>query len=99
MNVLPDVQWGIDWREMAEKTGQKFIPLIQRHQWCSYHDKGNGSFFHRQERIKLWWPSYQWHRWNERRLKADCKYDWITILGPASSAKSTDEAVFGLEYW
>jgi hypothetical protein len=99
MSEEADIKFGINWSEMAKKTGQKFIPLIQKHQYCAYHNVGEGAYYHRKERITLLWPKYQWHRWNERRLKADCEYDWLTNLGPASAAKSTDFAVFGLEYW
>lgn len=95
---LPPVQYGINWEEMAKKTGQKFVPRIQRLQYCAYHGIGD-VYAHRKARIEAFWPEYQWHRWNERRLKADVKYNWLTWLGPASSAKSTDAAVFGLEYW
>lgn len=76
------------------------IPLIQRHQYCAYHDKGRGAFYHRMERIKAIWPKeYAWHRWNERRLKSLCTHHWVTWLGPGGSAKTTDAAVFAIEYW
>lgn len=97
--TLPDIQFGVDWTKAAKLSGQKFVPLVQRHAWCAYHNKGNGTFWHRRERIKAMWPSYQIHRWNERRLKAVCERKWVTWMGPASSAKSTDAAVFGLEFW
>src|SRR6266446_5930685 len=90
------IEFGIDWNKVS---GGKFVPLIQKHQFCSYHNVGNGTFWHRKERIKSMWPNYQWHRWNERRLKAQCDYQWLLWFGPAGSAKSTDAAVFGLEYW
>lgn len=93
MTELPVVQFGIDW----SKRGNP--PLIQRHQYCAFYNCGRGAFYHRKERIKAFWPEYQWHRWNERRLKADCEYNWITWLGPASSGKSTDAAVLALEYY
>src|SRR6266850_2596474 len=94
-----DIQFNIDWTDAAEQSGQKFVPLVQRHAFCAYHNVGNGTFWHRKERIKAMWPNYQWHRWNERRLKAQCEYRWLTWLGPASSGKSTDAAVFGIEYF
>lgn len=97
--MADDIQFGINWTEMAAKAGQKSIPLLNRHQYCAYHNKGEGAFFHRKARISMMWPEYQWHRWNERRLKAECEYDWLTWLGPASSAKTTDAAVFALEYY
>lgn len=99
MSDAPSIQFGINWTEAAERSGQKFVPLIQRHAFCAYHNRGNGTFWHRKERIKAMWPQYQWHRWAERRLKAACDYRWLTWMGPASSAKSTDAAVFGIEYF
>lgn len=98
MSKERDIEFGIDWTDMAERSGQKFVPRIQRLQYCAYHGIGD-VFSHRQERIKAFWPSYQWHRWNERRLRADCEYKWLTWMGPSSAAKTTDSAVFGLEYW
>ncbi len=97
--MTDDIQFGINWTKAAQQSGVKFITLIQRHAWCAYHNKGNGTLWHRKERIKALWPNYMWHRWGDRRLKATCDYRWITWLGPASSAKSTDAAVFGLEYF
>lgn len=99
MNALPVLQFGIDWSEIAELSGSKEISLFQRHGYCAYHNIGRGAFYHRKERISALWPEYQWHRWNERRLRADCESNWLTWLGPASSGKSTDAAVFALEYW
>jgi hypothetical protein len=93
-----DDQFGVDWDAIARKAGQKEVPLIQRYQYCAYRQIGD-VFSHRQERIKRFWPQYAWHAWNERRLRAVSKYHWVTWLGPASSAKTCDSAVFGLEYW
>lgn len=93
MSALPDIQFGIDWRRYNLNT------LALRHQACAYHNAGNGAAWHRKERIKILWPDYQWHRWNERRLAGLCSHRWVTWLGPAASGKSTDAAVFALEYW
>jgi hypothetical protein len=101
----PDVEFGIDWKAKAESQAKKehraptFVPTIQRHQYCAYHNVGNGAFWHRRERIKMLWPEYQWNRWSERRLMADSTCNWVTMIGPASSGKSVDAAVFDLEYW
>lgn len=102
----PDIEFGINWREKelraAAKAGRKsdgFVPTIVRHQYCAYHNVGNGAFWHRRERIKMLWPEYEWNRWSDRRLWADSNSNWLTWIGPASSAKSTDGAIFDLEYW
>lgn len=91
---LPAIQFGIDWTRFNVE-----MPMASRHQYCSLYNVGNGTVWHRKERIKTLWPDYEWHRWNERRLDATCKYQWLTWLGPASSAKSTDAAVFALNFW
>lgn len=93
MSALPDIQFGIDWRKMGSP------PLIQRHQFCAYHNVGMGAAYHRKERIAALWPEFQWHRWTQRRMEAICKYNWITWMAGASTGKSTDAAVFALEYW
>jgi hypothetical protein len=95
----PDIEFDIDWAEKAKKLGMAFIPTVQRHQYAAYKNLGNGAEYHRRERISMLWPGFQWHRWNHRRLKGFCDYDWVTWLGPAGAAKSTDAAVFGLQYW
>jgi hypothetical protein len=95
---LPDVEHGIDWSLMAKRSGQKVVPRIQRLQYLAYRQIGD-VYAHRKARIEAMWPTFQFHRWNERMLRADCDYDWLTILGPASSGKSTNFAVFGLEYF
>jgi hypothetical protein len=97
-NDPAEKDYGIDWSEMAKKTRQKVIPRIQKLQYLAYRAIGD-AYEIRRARIEALWPSYQFHRWNERMLRADCNYDWITILGPASSGKSTNFAVFGLEYF
>lgn len=102
MSKLPAIQFGVDWDKFAKKIGQRSadsMPLIQRHQVCAYYNIGKGAEYHRRERISALWPGYEWHRWNERRLRALCNYRWVTWLGPGASAKSCDAAVMGLEFW
>ncbi len=94
----PDFQYGVDWKEKAEKFKQPFIPSIHRHQYCAFHGLGDVAF-HRKERIKILWPQYQWHRWADRRLEGMSKYRWNAWFGPSASGKTVDAAVFGLEYW
>lgn len=102
----PDVEFGIDWpakaRAQAKAEGRQtdgFVPTIVRHQYCAYHNVGNGAFWHRRERIKMLWPEFQWTRWAERMLIADSNVNWLTMIGPASSGKSVCAAIFSLEYW
>lgn len=90
--------YGLNWSELAKTTGQKSIPRIQKLQYLAYHGIGD-QYEIRRARIEAFWPGYQWHRWNERRLRAVCQYKWLIWLGPAGSTKSTDAAVFALEYF
>lgn len=96
---MSDIQFGIDWDNVAKANGGQKISVFGRHHMCAYGNLGFGAYYHRKERIKALWPSYQWHRWVDRRLRGVCNYDWVTWLGPASSGKSTDAAIFALEYW
>lgn len=95
----PDHEFGVDWTEKAKKLGMDFVPTIQRHQYLAYKGGGNGQYFHRRERIKLLWPNYQFHRWADRRLQGVSNYHWVCWLGPGASGKTSDAAIFGVEYW
>ncbi len=100
-SIPPDYdphEFGIDWDEKAKKLKMPFIPKITKHQYMAYHGLGDVPF-HRKERIKTFWPDYQWYRWGERRLKADSERNWLTWIGPASSGKTVDGGVFDLEWW
>lgn len=93
-----DGDFGVDWAAIAKKTGQKEVPIIQKHQYCAYRQIGD-VFFHRKERIKRFWPDYQWHRWADRRLKGLCDYRWNVWFGPSASGKTSDAAIAAVEYW
>ncbi len=74
-------------------------PHLHRHNYCALHNLGNGSVWHRKQIISAFWPDYQWSRWSERRLRGTAERKWVTWLGPGSSAKSTDAAIQGIQYW
>jgi hypothetical protein len=97
---MSDIEFGIDWTKMAGKLGQKYIPPVQRHAFCAYHNVGNGAFWHRRERISAFWPdNYESHEWSDRRLKSGCNHNWVGWAGPGGCGKTTDAAVQGLEWW
>lgn len=75
------------------------ISHIQRHLYCARYNRGKGRFFHRKEIIKALWPDYAFNKWSERRLKSTCEHNWVTWMGPGNTGKSTDAAIFALEYW
>lgn len=87
------------------------IPLIQRRFYCARHNRGNvPRWEQRKEIIKALWKcsepgaapgpyDFAWHRWNERRLKGTCTHNWNTWAGPGGASKTTDAAVFALEWW
>jgi hypothetical protein len=88
---IPD--FGIVWPQNT--------PLLQRHQYCAYHDRGNGSFFHRRALIQAYWPEevFAWHDWSDRMLRSTCDYDIATWIGAGSTSKSTTAAALGLQWW
>ena len=95
---MNDIEFGIDWTKMAGKLSQKYVPPVQRHAFCAYHNVGNGAFWHRRERIKGFWPdNYETHEWSDRRLRSGCNYNWVGWAGPGGCGKTTDAAVQGLE--
>lgn len=79
------------------KWPQGYDSLVLRHNYCALHNVGRGSFYHRKELIKIFWPGYQWHAWSERRLQSICDKKWVTWMGPGASGKSTDAAIFALQ--
>lgn len=92
MSAIPD--FGLKW--------DANIPLIQRRFYCARYGVGNvPTWEQRKEIIQALWGSdkYLWHDWNERRLKAVSSSNWVTWAGPGGTAKTTDAAVIGLEYW
>lgn len=75
-------------------------PLIRRHFYCALKNYGYGSAYHRLEIIKILWPdNFELHAWNRRRMESVCVSNWNTWTGPGGCGKSTDAAVFALEWW
>lgn len=60
---------------------------------------GEGLFFHYQKAIQLAWPHIQWHRWLDKTLTAWCEYVFIGVIGPASSGKTNNFAMFPLIHY
>lgn len=86
------------------------IPLIQRRLYCARWNVGDvPRWQQRKEIIKALWPcsepgetqskDFAWHRWNERRLKGMCSHRWNTWAGPGGSGKTSDAAMFAVEWW
>jgi hypothetical protein len=100
MAKTDDIEFGINWTQKAKQWKRKDVPRMLRLQYCAYWGDCEADLFDvRKERVQLLWPNYQFHRWNERRLRAVCDYHWVTWIGPGASGKTVDAAVFGLEYW
>lgn len=76
-------------------------PLLQRHQYAAYWNRGNGSFYHRRAIIQAIWPDevFAWHDWSDRMLKSTCDYDIATWIGAGGTSKSTTAAALGLQWW
>jgi hypothetical protein len=89
---IPD--FGLQWPMPAS-------PLTRR-LYCARHGVGNvPRWEQRKAIIQAIWPEnvYAWHRWVQRRLKGTCVSPCVTWAGPGGSAKTTDAAVLGLEWW
>lgn len=57
---------------------------------------GKGLFYHIRELQKLLWPEKVFTRWSDLLLKAYCENRIIAVMGPASSGKSHESALFAL---
>lgn len=55
-----------------------------------------GSFYHYKEAIKVLWPEFAWHFWNDLLLEKWLGYRTIGVMGPASSGKTCTFAVIHL---
>lgn len=93
-----DWQFGVNWT----KSGMAGLPEFARRMKCARYGIGDTSRAeHRKAVIQTLWPEniYSWHYWMERRLKSVCENNFVTWIGPASSGKTSDAAILGLEYW
>jgi len=57
---------------------------------------GNGNLFHYKEAIRLAWPHIDQHRWFDVFAENWLIYKYVAVLGPKSSGKTCDAAVFHL---
>jgi hypothetical protein len=57
---------------------------------------GNGLYFHYKHLQELLWPEKTWHKWNTILLREFIKYRIIGVIGPASSGKTHEAALFAL---
>jgi hypothetical protein len=55
---------------------------------------GNGLFFHFKRFISMVWPEHAWHKWSELALKTYLENKIIGVIGPASSGKTHDAAIY-----
>lgn len=101
----PDIQFGIDWSKLPPS-----LPLHRRFYCCRYNVGDTPLSIHRYEIIKALWKcsevgdsaassDFAWHRWNKKRLSKLSERTWCTWAGPGASEKSSDAAIFALEWW
>lgn len=86
-------------------------PLLHRRFQCARRNIGNvPRWIQRREIINLLWKcsnpgdkgfdfDYAWHHWSERRLRGLCSNNWNTWAAGGGSGKTTDAAMFALEWW
>lgn len=95
--TLPDIQFGVNW---AKQYPKQHINTLLRRMVCARWKIGNVPVWeHRKAVMRALWPKREWHEWMDLRLKACCESNWVTWIGPGGSGKSTDAAMFALEYW
>lgn len=91
-----DGQFGLKWHPQ--------MPELNRRMVAARWNKGTVSQYeHRKWLIERLWGNdpdkYEMNFWSDRRLRATCESNFVIIMGPASSAKTTDLAATALEYW
>lgn len=90
-----DMQFGIDWSYAGRKLDTLTKRLI-----CARSGKGNVPVWEQRKAVmQMIAPNHKWHRWVDWRLQAFCDSNWVTFIGPGGATKSTDAALFALEYW
>jgi hypothetical protein len=61
---------------------------------------GAGRFEHAKLFAQIVWPKgFEWHDWSERDVQSFCEYAQTAISGGAGTGKSSDAAMYGLEYY
>lgn len=101
----PDIQFGIDWSKLPPS-----MPLHRRFYCCRYNVGDTPLVIHRYEIIKSLWKcsepgevvndaDFAWHAWNKKRLSRFSDHSWCTWAGPGGSGKSSDAALFAMQWW
>lgn len=90
-----------DWRSLPWKNPDKFIVHRALYVRGGYIERdglryGEGRWFHFREMISALWPDFQWHKWSTLLLRAFDEHSEIGVMGPGSSGKTFDSAVFAL---
>lgn len=91
-------RYGLYWEQLVHPIEVELQMIRLGGQWKTRQGKtvGNGFFFHFKQLQTLLWPDEDWHRWRELTLKTFLENRVIGVLGPASSAKTHDAALFAL---
>ncbi len=91
-----DVQFGLRWPPHVPELNRRFVAARWNTGTVSQYE-------HRKWIIERMWGNdpdkYEVNFWSERRLKAVCEHNFVIMMGPASSAKTTDLAADAVEYW
>lgn len=102
---VDDVEYGVRWSPDNPTSKMPAGPLkeLSRRAFLARRNIGTkvSRFEHRKTIIRTIWPEhvFSWHEWSDRRLASVCDHDFVTWIGPAGSAKTTDAALIALEWW
>lgn len=90
-NLPKQQKYGLLWEPLMLDAA---IEMQMIRQGGKYRGQGNGLFFHFKAFISLLWPDHTWHRWGELALKTYLENKIVGVMGPASSGKSHDAALY-----
>lgn len=91
-------KYDLFWEQLVNPIEIELEMIRHGGEWKTRQGKtvGNGMFFHFKQLQTLLWPEEDWHRWRDLTLKTFLENRVIGVLGPASSAKTHDAALFAL---
>lgn len=92
-NLPKQHKYGLLWEPLMVDAA---IEMQMIRQGGTYRGHGNGLFFHFKAFISLLWPEHVWHKWSELALKTYLENKIIGVIGPASSGKTHDAALYVL---
>jgi hypothetical protein len=88
--------YGMAWEPLMSPVSIEATMIRRGGRWKKSNGEyaGEGLFFHFKKFISLVWPEHVWHKWSALTLETLLNNRIIGIMGPASSGKSHDVALY-----